>query len=500
MPSLHAFSVHLDKVYEAVQAVRVQSQSSGYGWIHEASDTAVMSMSSVKMLQPRLNGILFKLTFEDHINNIKPGIMAVTIACEELKKSENFSKLLELVLLIGNYMNSGSRNAQSLGFNLSFLCKLLQGFNKVPITDRTYPCEEMEVETILHVQLHCKFYDDVRNIKRIVLRHIDEMTEDFENQLVTPEALRPSHWPCLGPGGLEAIAPAMPWPQRPRGHHAGLALAPEALRPSCQPCISPGGLEVAGAALKIKLTSIQNPKDFWKRHDKDLIEQYEGNKKQQANTQAAKSLKQIQSEKGEVRELEEKEEELDSESDQEQEQQKEETCEKAEEVKRQTRSDQKHDGRDMVISLLVQTGLVWSIGRETVDKNTRLGLTEDVKTKTRAQVQAMAQNQSVCRPSIDQTKGIEGNMALVEELRKIRIDLSREIQELRSEMTEFKTEIRNELRTELKAVGGAIDRMSQEMSKLQNKMDIIEKKHEHLEDNLKEINQKQKFFDVNMMK
>ncbi|XP_062998020.1 protein diaphanous homolog 2 [Elgaria multicarinata webbii] len=81
-------------------------------------------MSSVKMLRPRLNGILFKLTFEEHINNIKPGIMAVTIACEELKKSESFSRLLELVLLIGNYMNSGSRNAQSLGFNISFLCKI----------------------------------------------------------------------------------------------------------------------------------------------------------------------------------------------------------------------------------------------------------------------------------------------------------------------------------------------------------------------------------------
>ncbi|XP_060126190.1 protein diaphanous homolog 2 isoform X3 [Zootoca vivipara] len=81
-------------------------------------------MSSVKMLRPRLDDILFKLTFEEHINNIKPGIMAVTIACEELKKSENFSRLLELVLLIGNYMNSGSRNAQSLGFNISFLCKI----------------------------------------------------------------------------------------------------------------------------------------------------------------------------------------------------------------------------------------------------------------------------------------------------------------------------------------------------------------------------------------
>ncbi|XP_011369415.1 protein diaphanous homolog 2 [Pteropus vampyrus] len=81
-------------------------------------------MSSVKMLKPRLNSILFKLTFEEHINNIKPSIIAVTLACEELKKSESFNRLLELVLLVGNYMNSGSRNAQSLGFKINFLCKI----------------------------------------------------------------------------------------------------------------------------------------------------------------------------------------------------------------------------------------------------------------------------------------------------------------------------------------------------------------------------------------
>uniref|UniRef100_A0A8C5B529 Diaphanous related formin 2 n=1 Tax=Gadus morhua TaxID=8049 RepID=A0A8C5B529_GADMO len=81
-------------------------------------------MSSVKLLRPRLNGILFKLTFEEQVNNIRPDIMSVTFACEEVKKSESFSKLLELVLLVGNYMNAGSRNAQTFGFNISFLCKL----------------------------------------------------------------------------------------------------------------------------------------------------------------------------------------------------------------------------------------------------------------------------------------------------------------------------------------------------------------------------------------
>ncbi|XP_068123929.1 protein diaphanous homolog 3 isoform X2 [Hyperolius riggenbachi] len=81
-------------------------------------------MSSVKKLIPRLNAILFRLQLEEQVNNIKPDIMAVSEACEEMKKSRSFAKLLEIVLLIGNYMNAGSRNAQTFGFNLGSLCKI----------------------------------------------------------------------------------------------------------------------------------------------------------------------------------------------------------------------------------------------------------------------------------------------------------------------------------------------------------------------------------------
>lgn len=81
-------------------------------------------MSNVKRLRPRLSAILFKLQFEEQVNNIKPDIIAVSAACEEIKKSKSFSKLLELVLLMGNYMNAGSRNAQTFGYNLSSLCKV----------------------------------------------------------------------------------------------------------------------------------------------------------------------------------------------------------------------------------------------------------------------------------------------------------------------------------------------------------------------------------------
>ncbi|XP_061582016.1 protein diaphanous homolog 1-like [Cololabis saira] len=81
-------------------------------------------ISSVKRLTPRLQAILFRLQFEEQLNNIKPDVVSVTAACEELRKSDTFAKLLQIILLVGNYMNSGSRNGMAFGFSISYLCKL----------------------------------------------------------------------------------------------------------------------------------------------------------------------------------------------------------------------------------------------------------------------------------------------------------------------------------------------------------------------------------------
>ncbi|XP_031450160.1 protein diaphanous homolog 2 [Phasianus colchicus] len=126
------------------------------------SEQFIIVMSSVKMLRLRLNAILFKLSFEDHINNIKPGIMAVTLACEELRKSESFSKLLELVLFLGNYMNTGSRNEQSLGFNITFLCKIIDTKSTDQKTTLLHflaeVCEENHRDIL-------KFTDDLQHVE-----------------------------------------------------------------------------------------------------------------------------------------------------------------------------------------------------------------------------------------------------------------------------------------------------------------------------------------------
>ncbi|XP_041460766.1 protein diaphanous homolog 2-like isoform X3 [Lytechinus variegatus] len=91
--------------------------------MNEAEQFCVL-VGNIKGLQKRLQSILFKMKFPELVSDIKPDIATVTKACEELRYSASFNKVLELILLFGNYMNSGSRNAGSLGFDLNFLTKL----------------------------------------------------------------------------------------------------------------------------------------------------------------------------------------------------------------------------------------------------------------------------------------------------------------------------------------------------------------------------------------
>uniref|UniRef100_A0A3Q4AJ45 Uncharacterized protein n=1 Tax=Mola mola TaxID=94237 RepID=A0A3Q4AJ45_MOLML len=105
------------------QLIALGEMKDEYDDLAESEQFGVV-MSAIKRLMPRLKAILFKLQFEEQLNNIKPDVVSLTAACEELRNSQTFAKLLEIILLIGNYMNSGSRNGKAFGFSLSYMCKL----------------------------------------------------------------------------------------------------------------------------------------------------------------------------------------------------------------------------------------------------------------------------------------------------------------------------------------------------------------------------------------
>jgi len=81
-------------------------------------------MGEIKRLLPRLKSLSYRQHHPEMVQDIKPAIVAGTAACEEVKSGVKFNKMLELILLLGNYMNSGSRNGQAYGFEISFLPKV----------------------------------------------------------------------------------------------------------------------------------------------------------------------------------------------------------------------------------------------------------------------------------------------------------------------------------------------------------------------------------------
>ncbi|CAO1423226.1 unnamed protein product [Diamesa tonsa] len=82
------------------------------------------TIADVKRLGARLQSLSFRLNFPDLVQDVKPDIVSATAACDEVKTSKKFTKILELILLLGNYMNSGSKNESAFGFEISFLPKL----------------------------------------------------------------------------------------------------------------------------------------------------------------------------------------------------------------------------------------------------------------------------------------------------------------------------------------------------------------------------------------
>ena len=86
--------------------------------------TKIKTMSITTVIYVCLGTLLYLDLLSKYCSFLSQDIVAATAACEEVKQSGKFKKMLELVLLIGNFMNAGSKKEQSLGFEMNFLTKV----------------------------------------------------------------------------------------------------------------------------------------------------------------------------------------------------------------------------------------------------------------------------------------------------------------------------------------------------------------------------------------
>ena len=178
------------------QIKKLEQSRADFDKLHPAEQT-MLTLLSINRLENRLQQWSFKMNFDSNIADLKPSIVAATAACEEIKKSQSFKKLLELILLTGNILNTGHEKGDAYAFEIADLNQIMktkQANNSsatllhflVDVCDKSHP-------SIL------KFYEDLIHVDKAktvaadhILKSITQMKKsirDIENGLKT-------HKPC----------------------------------------------------------------------------------------------------------------------------------------------------------------------------------------------------------------------------------------------------------------------------------------------------------------
>ncbi|OUM67026.1 hypothetical protein PIROE2DRAFT_40357, partial [Piromyces sp. E2] len=83
-----------------------------------------MDISKIDHYEDRLKALQFKCCFQEYVDDIFTMINWYDSASNDLIKSKNFKDILQIILALGNYMNSGNRGG-AYGFQINSIVKLV---------------------------------------------------------------------------------------------------------------------------------------------------------------------------------------------------------------------------------------------------------------------------------------------------------------------------------------------------------------------------------------
>lgn len=90
-----------------------------------ASDRLMVKLIQIKRLGPRIEGMLYKCKFDEQWLLLDDGTRKVSDACDALLRAKHFKEVLNLILMIGNYMNGAGIKGGAFGFKISSINKLV---------------------------------------------------------------------------------------------------------------------------------------------------------------------------------------------------------------------------------------------------------------------------------------------------------------------------------------------------------------------------------------
>ncbi|KAF8561165.1 hypothetical protein P879_09270 [Paragonimus westermani] len=137
-------------------------------------DRLLLHLCKIERLRSRLQIILFMSSFEDSVGSLYPKLAAVSSVSLAVKKSERFRAILELVLALGNYVNS-SRRGIAYGFRLQSLDALLE----TKSVDKSWTLLHFLVDTIeSRFPALLTFYEELGDLATAAKIPMEAMTAD----------------------------------------------------------------------------------------------------------------------------------------------------------------------------------------------------------------------------------------------------------------------------------------------------------------------------------
>ncbi|CAF1000284.1 unnamed protein product [Rotaria sordida] len=115
----------LDKSFPSPEELKKLSELKNEIYDLPDAEQYFCAVSDIKRLQQRIKILLFKSQYKELLEETEKNFVAARQASETVRRSKRFPKLIELVLTIGNYMNSSGKTYEPIyGFDINFLPKL----------------------------------------------------------------------------------------------------------------------------------------------------------------------------------------------------------------------------------------------------------------------------------------------------------------------------------------------------------------------------------------
>jgi hypothetical protein len=83
-----------------------------------------LQIDTIPLLRNRVRCLQYRLQFPGKVSELLPDINKIRDACKEVRKSKKFAKIIQVVLMVGNFLNGGTNKGAALGFKLAVLPKL----------------------------------------------------------------------------------------------------------------------------------------------------------------------------------------------------------------------------------------------------------------------------------------------------------------------------------------------------------------------------------------